>query len=747
MAIVDCWLNQAGADTNTGLTSAANAVKSFQRANSVMAAIGGGGDTPRLRIGRYNLIATGAGGATSSTWNPNFNTTNTQRGLGNYTNNGLLIDGVTQVTVTVPAGVLIVPDVPSQDVHISYIRTTGTTVGEWTRLGWDAATKTFTAGGAILTNIWVTADLVNNFARDLGIYRVWKGALANGLSAKNPDNEIFEATNLLDMGSAPDRMWTGREYPAAAATAGVEWDWTTTTDSITVTASNVGGDLVFSTAANSKRWSPYQAVRFASTGVLPTGIAAATDYYLTPVPGSLVQYRVSGTYVLALAGTYIAYVDAGTPTISMALNTPNAAMLGRKLFVYCVGNPAKVWGGVSFQTAEANHGGLYLKCMTDVSVSPDLKFLGQASSYGAGTIDGCTRVLWEAQHDATSWRNVTLAIRSDAAYGATSVNTDITIAPAMDSCSSMNTPASVNSGQHSYGNSDMIGNDTGTTVINGFIKFVDKASNGRRSYFRQPRHTAINLGAVSINRFIVEPGVQFIGGAHPYQRAYSMGGTGSTNSNWILGGEITGMSAPSQLCGSGIIFGMTVRGQRSQYTAQPGGTTIWMDKWGRVRGTNGGLDTDIAKFREPAIQFWRQGSSSYQTILIINSDFECLGHATQLYDTIGGGSPTITFTQNVFRASPGENPGQEPTFRVAIAFEPGAFNAGNYVRCINNVTIGDVTGATTIGAATTTYALPDMTIGGVLGAAGFAINTGWVNYATTELYDRAQASARGGANP
>lgn len=88
----------------------------------------------------------------------------------------------------------------------------------------------------------------------------------------------------------------------------------------TATAQNVINTNTFTASSSSgllltytNDWQNYQKVRFTNVGgALPTGLAVATDYWLVRV--SATTARVATTYANALAGTVIAFTDAGTGT-------------------------------------------------------------------------------------------------------------------------------------------------------------------------------------------------------------------------------------------------------------------------------------------------------------------------------------------------------------------------------------------------------------------------------------------------
>lgn len=89
-----------------------------------------------------------------------------------------------------------------------------------------------------------------------------------------------------------------------------------TVNTNTFTASSSSGLLL--TYAND--WSNYQKVQFTTTTTLPTGLSLATDYWLVRV--SATTARVATSYANALAGTVIAFTDAGTGTHTLTCRLP-----------------------------------------------------------------------------------------------------------------------------------------------------------------------------------------------------------------------------------------------------------------------------------------------------------------------------------------------------------------------------------------------------------------------------------------
>lgn len=89
-------------------------------------------------------------------------------------------------------------------------------------------------------------------------------------------------------------------------------------NSNTVTASSSSGLLLTYT----NDFNTFSKVRFTTTTTLPTGLSLNTDYWTVRV--SATTCRVATSFANALAGTVIAYTDAGTGTHTMMMQTPRA---------------------------------------------------------------------------------------------------------------------------------------------------------------------------------------------------------------------------------------------------------------------------------------------------------------------------------------------------------------------------------------------------------------------------------------
>jgi hypothetical protein len=91
----------------------------------------------------------------------------------------------------------------------------------------------------------------------------------------------------------------------------------TVINSNTFTASSSSGLLLTYT----NDFQNYSKVRFTNSGgALPTGLSAATDYWLIRV--SATTARVATTFTNAIAGTAIAFTDAGTGTHTVTMRLP-----------------------------------------------------------------------------------------------------------------------------------------------------------------------------------------------------------------------------------------------------------------------------------------------------------------------------------------------------------------------------------------------------------------------------------------
>jgi len=89
-----------------------------------------------------------------------------------------------------------------------------------------------------------------------------------------------------------------------------------TITSNTFTASSSSGLLLTYT----NDFTNYQKVQFTTSGTLPTGLSLDTDYWLIRV--SSTTSRVAASYADAIAGTAIAFTDAGTGTHTLTCRLP-----------------------------------------------------------------------------------------------------------------------------------------------------------------------------------------------------------------------------------------------------------------------------------------------------------------------------------------------------------------------------------------------------------------------------------------
>ncbi len=103
--------------------------------------------------------------------------------------------------------------------------------------------------------------------------------------------------------------------------------WIRTTTVTTITAQTVIQSNTFTASSSSgllltfaNDWTSFSKVRFTTTTTLPTGLALNTDYWLVRV--SATTARVATSFANAIAGTIIAFTDAGTGTHTLTMRLP-----------------------------------------------------------------------------------------------------------------------------------------------------------------------------------------------------------------------------------------------------------------------------------------------------------------------------------------------------------------------------------------------------------------------------------------
>ncbi len=103
--------------------------------------------------------------------------------------------------------------------------------------------------------------------------------------------------------------------------------WIRVTSITTITAQSVVISNTFVASSSSgllltfaNDWQNYSKVRFTTTTTLPTGLSLNTDYWLVRV--SATTARVATSFANAIAGTVIAFTDAGTGTHTLTCRLP-----------------------------------------------------------------------------------------------------------------------------------------------------------------------------------------------------------------------------------------------------------------------------------------------------------------------------------------------------------------------------------------------------------------------------------------
>jgi hypothetical protein len=152
-------------------------------------------------------------------------------------------------------------------------------------------------------------------------------------------DQIASAGNLYHggiIGAAGDD-YKGLEVAmanSAAATVCPAWlqlvdvlAWTRVTAIATTTAQTIINSNTFTASSSSgllltfaNDWQSFTKVRFTTTTTLPTGLSLNTDYWLVRV--SATTARVATSLANAIAGTVIAFTDAGTGTHTLTMRLP-----------------------------------------------------------------------------------------------------------------------------------------------------------------------------------------------------------------------------------------------------------------------------------------------------------------------------------------------------------------------------------------------------------------------------------------
>lgn len=147
-------------------------------------------------------------------------------------------------------------------------------------------------------------------------------------------------------------------------------------NSNTFTASNSAGSLLLTYADD---WSPGTKVRFTTTTTLPTGLSLGTDYWLVRV--SATTAYVATSYANYLAGTVVAWTDAGTGTHTLTIRMRSQDGVGCQAAFISVTAPTA--GGPTLSASD------YYDTASPDSVSrafPHTPIMGAAANAYAGRV-------------------------------------------------------------------------------------------------------------------------------------------------------------------------------------------------------------------------------------------------------------------------------------------------------------------------------------------------------------------------
>jgi hypothetical protein len=189
------------------------------------------------------------------------------------------------------------------------------------------------------------------------------------------------------------------------------------------------------------------------------------------------------------------------------------------------------------------------------------------------------------------------------------------------------------------------------------LTFREKASNGRRSVVRETMHSAISggpSGAGYLFGLVAEPGIQYINQSSHYGRVFNINGSPNLTKDYRLGGIIRGMRAPCQIQGSGVVANYSNTQRGLMMPAAVPGVNEYVNRWGSKRVfSNGATDGQV---RDSVCLSIAPQSATQQVgnILVLDSEFECLGAGINTYQGAYTGvfTPRITVARCLFRPDP-----------------------------------------------------------------------------------------------
>lgn len=163
---------------------------------------------------------------------------------------------------------------------------------------------------------WKGCDEING--EGTSVFGIQNAGAPGGTATKHIINV---GANLVAAAGAPwqAKLVDLQGYYALSSTDVTGTGSRTLINTNTFVASSSGGLLM--TTAND--WNSGVKVRFTTTTTLPTGLALATDYWLTRI--SATTQKVSTSYANYVAGTFVAFTDAGTGVHTLTIQMPRYA--------------------------------------------------------------------------------------------------------------------------------------------------------------------------------------------------------------------------------------------------------------------------------------------------------------------------------------------------------------------------------------------------------------------------------------
>lgn len=194
--------------------------------------------------------------------------------------------------------------------------------------------KQFNPTAAAVANEWHTLFRGGGYPQADAIFDTGTNLVFQSLCDQTPNSGcMYHGGNIGSAGDGFKVLTSGMAVTAAATVVPATLTiidvlaWIRVTSITTTTAQTVINSNTFTASSSSgllltfaNDWTSFTKVRFTTTTTLPTGLALNTDYWLVRV--SATTARVATSFANAIAGTVIAFTDAGTGTHTLSVKLP-----------------------------------------------------------------------------------------------------------------------------------------------------------------------------------------------------------------------------------------------------------------------------------------------------------------------------------------------------------------------------------------------------------------------------------------